>query len=70
MKDGEHIGYYKSGEISSKFFILDGKFNGEYISCYENGDISSKYYYINDNYATELEWLCYNRNLTLELIGL
>jgi len=94
MKDGEHIGYYSSGLISSvrnylggelhgeyinyftsgniifKYSYLEGKKHGEFIDYYSSGEISYKFYYINDNLVTELEWLCYNRNLKLDLLGL
>jgi len=70
MKDGEHIGYYSSGLISSVRNYLDGKLNGEYINYYSSGEISYKCNYVNGSYVTELEWLSYNRNLKLELLGL
>jgi len=70
MKDGEHIEYYSDGEINYKCNYLDGKRHGESITYFRSGEISSKYYYIYDNLVIKLEWLSYNRNLTLELLGL
>jgi len=94
MKDGEHITYYDTDEILSKFNYLGGKFygeciyyfisgeilskrnfidgelHGECISYYESVEISSKSYYINDKFVSEFEWISYNRNIKLELIGL
>jgi len=93
MIEGEHIDYYKSGEILSKSWHLDGKLNGESIRYYESGELGSKinyldgnlhgesisylisgkivkYYYIYGKSVTELEWLSYDRNIKLELIGL
>jgi len=69
-RDGEYIGYYSSGEISYKMNYIDGKRHGGYIRYFKDGEINYKSYYINDNYVTELVWLSYNRNLTLELLGL
>jgi len=40
------------------------------IRYYKTGEISYKYYYIYGKRFTELEWICYNRNLKFELIGL
>jgi len=68
--NGESIDYYKSGEIKYKCFYIDGNLHGEYIRYYSNGEITYKYYYIYGDDVTELEWLCYNRNLKLELLGL
>jgi len=94
MKDGEHITYYDTDEILSKFNYLGGKFygeciyyfisgeilskrnfidgelHGECIKYYSSGEISYKCNYVNGSYVTELEWLSYNRNLKLELLGL
>jgi len=70
MTDGEHINYYETGEILSKCWCLDGNRHGESIIYFKTGEIESKCYYINDNLITELEWLGYNRNLKLELLGL
>jgi len=83
MKDGEQIGYFNSGEIEYKCWYLDGKINGEYIYYYRigerngeqigyfnSGEISFKYYYINDKLVSEFEWISYNRNTKLELLGL
>jgi len=67
---GEYICYYISGEISYKINYIDGKKNGECISYYESVEISSKSYYINDKFVSEFEWISYNRNIKLELIGL
>jgi len=65
---GEYIDYYESGEISSKINYIDGNLHGKFISYYESGEILSKSYHINGKSVTEFEWICYNRNLTLELI--
>jgi len=70
MKDGEHIEYYLSGEIKYKYFYLDGKLHGESIYYFKSGKIYLKSLYIYGDDVTELEWLCYNRNLKLELLGL
>jgi len=68
MKDGEHIGYYGSGEILHKCLYLDGKLHGECIHYSESGEVEYKYYHIYHEPVTESEWLSYNRNLTLELL--
>jgi len=68
MKDGESIGYYKSGEISSKINYLGGKYHGECIYYFTSGEISRKSYYICGEFVTELEWISYNRNNKLELL--
>ena len=70
MKDGEHIRYYENGEILSKCRYLDGERHGEYISYFTSGDIWSKSYHINGKFVSESEWLSYNRNIKLELLGL
>jgi len=70
MKDVEHIDYYLSGEISYKCNYLDGKRHGEYIRYYKSGEISYKYYYIYGKSVTKFEWISYNRNNKLELLGL
>ena len=70
MKDGEHIEYYESGEISIKYNWLGGKKHGEFIDYYKSGDIWSKSYHINGKFVSESEWLSYNRNIKLELLGL
>jgi len=67
---GEFITYFKTGEISYKCNYLYGKRQGEYIIYYESGKIRSKYYFIDDKVVTELEWISYNRNIKLELLGL
>jgi len=46
MKDGEHIGYYGSGEILHKCWYLDGKLHGECIHYSESGEILRKSYYL------------------------
>jgi len=69
-RNGEFIDYYKSGEISSSRNYLDDNLHGELIYYYESGDISSKFYHINGKSVTEFEWLSYNRNIKLELLGL
>ena len=67
---GDHIAYLISGVISIKCNYLDDNLHGEYINYGESGDIKSKYYYINGDDVDELEWICYNRNLKLEFLGL
>ena len=68
--EGECIDYRESGEISIKCNYINGKLEGECISYYKSGEVEYKYYYINDNCVTELEWVCYTRNLKLGLLGL
>jgi len=46
MKDGENIKYYDTGEILSKFNIIDYKKHGEYTYYYQSGEIMIKYYYL------------------------
>jgi len=46
MKDGEHIEYYLSGEISSKCNYKDGEFHGEFISYFISGEIYCKCNYL------------------------
>jgi len=70
MKDGELIEYYESGEISYKRNYINGKLHGETINYFTSGEIWFKSYFINGERVGELEWLCYFRNLTLELLGL
>jgi len=70
VKDGEHIEYFKTGEIYYKCNYLDGKLHGEYISYYLNGEISYVWYYIYSEWVTELEWISYIRNIKLEFLGL
>ena len=70
MKDGEQIGYFNSGEILSNRNYIDGNRHGEYTNYFIDGEINYKYYHINGKMVTELEWLSYNRNLTLQLLGL
>jgi len=67
---GEYIYYYTIGEISSKINYLDGKLHGEYIGYYSSGEISYKYWYLYGESVTELEWISYNRNIKLKLLGL
>ena len=70
MNNGEHIEYYSDGEIRYRCNYLGVNRHGEFINYFTSGEISSKYYYIYDNLVIKLEWLSYNRNLTLELLGL
>ena len=44
--------------------------DGEQIGYFNSGEISFKYYYINDKLVSEFEWISYNRNTKLELLGL
>jgi len=67
---GESIIYFKSGEVESKINYLDGKRNGESIYYFISGEIYSKYYHIDGEFVSELGWICYNRNLKFELLGL
>jgi len=69
-RSGDCIYYFRSGVIESKCNYLDGKLNGEYIFYYISVEISGKRYYINDIKVTESQWISYNRNLKLELLGL
>ena len=46
MKDGEHIGYFNSGEIKYKCNYLGGELHGEYICYYISGEISYKINFI------------------------
>jgi len=70
MRDGEHIEYYDSGEIQSKCFYLGGEKLCESINYYLSGVIFYKSYYIYGKSVSELEWISYNRNIKLELLGL
>ena len=70
MTDVEHIEYYENGDISYKCSYLEGKKSGETINYFTSGEIWFKSYFINGERVAELEWLCYTRNLTLELLGL
>ena len=67
---GESILYYRSGEISSICNYKDGKYHGECIYYFVSGEVESKYYYIFGNGVSEFEWISYNRNIKLELLGL
>jgi len=49
---------------------IDGYLHGEYTCYYYSGEISYKSYYIYGKFVSEFEWISYNRNLTLELLGL
>ena len=69
-RHGECISYYKSGEISYKINYIDGNRNGESIYYFISGEIYSKYYHIDGEFVSELGWICYNRNLKFELLGL
>jgi len=44
--------------------------DGEHIEYYYSGEINYKSYYIDGKGVTEFEWLCYVRNIKLELLGL
>jgi len=68
--NGENIYYYESGKIYSKCFYIDGDLNCEYISYFKDGELWSKRYFINNIHVTKLEWISYNRNIKLELLGL
>jgi len=68
-RHGESIYYYISGEIGTKCNFIGGKLHGESIS-YDYGEIFYKSYYLNDIEITEFEWISYNRNKKLELLGL
>jgi len=46
------------------------KKHGEYIQYLLTGEMWSKINYINGEFVTELEWISYNRNIKLELLGL
>ena len=67
---GESINYFMSGLISSKCNFIYGEFNGECIYYFLSGELNYKSYYIYDKAVTELEWISYNRNIKLELLGL
>jgi len=69
-RNGESIIYFKSGEILSKRNYIDGKLHGECIYYLISGEIESKSNYLYGKRVTELECLCYNRNLKLDLLGL
>jgi len=69
-KHGEYINYYRCGLISIKCWYLGGGLHGECIHYFTNGELNYKSYYINGVDVTKLEWISYNRNLKLELIGL
>jgi len=68
--NGEFIKYYDTGGIYSKYNWLGGKKHGEHIEYYKSGDIWYKSYYIYGKFITELDWISYNRNIKLELLGL
>jgi len=67
---GESIYYFKSGDIASISNYLCGDTHGECIYYHASGKIYLKSLYIYSKGVTELEWLSYNRNIKLELIGL
>jgi len=69
-RNGEYIKYFISGDIKCKCNYIDGEVHGEYIYYYINGEVECKYYYICSNEITELDWISYNRNIKLELLGL
>jgi len=68
--NGEFIYYSISGEIGSKCNYIYGYRNGESIRYHLSGEIVFKYYYIYGKSVTKLEFISYNRDLTLKLLGL
>jgi len=70
INNGECIYYYETGEISSIINYKDGRKNGESINYFKSGLILFMKYYINNIKVSEFEWVSYNRNLKLELLGL
>jgi len=66
---GLECNYYNTDK-KPKLFVISGKLHGESIGYYENGKLYYKSYYINGDYVSELNWISYNRNLKLDLLGL
>jgi len=67
---GESIYYFPCGEISSSRNYLDDNLHGELTRYNINGVVLYKCWYLYGESVTELEWLSYDRNIKLELIGL
>jgi len=60
MRDGEHIGYYSSGEIESKYNYLDDNLHGEFTRYYISGEVEYKSWYLDDNLHGE--YIRYSKN--------
>ena len=47
--------YYKSGELKSEVFVINGKYHGEYKKYYENGQLELLCSYIDNKMNGEIK---------------